>query len=71
MAWLLVSLLGLLIMVLNIRYHYKETEDSNSKGKQWFVTLFFLLISVGSQASLLYLGLLLVLFGLVMATGLL
>lgn len=71
MLWLLVSLAGLMIVILNIRYHYKEDADIKNKKKRGIMFVFSLIISVASESTLLYLGLLIILFGLVKAAGLL
>ncbi|WP_066254358.1 hypothetical protein [Neobacillus drentensis] len=71
MIWLLVSLIGLIIVILTVRFYYKENQDIKSRKKRGLVFIFFLIASVASESSVLYLGLLLILFGLVKAAGLL
>ncbi|RBW69614.1 hypothetical protein [Bacillus taeanensis] len=72
MLWLTVSLVGLSIVFLTIQHAYKENKDiSNDKKKRGIFLLFFLIASAAGESTILYLGLLLILFGMVKASGLL
>ncbi|MEW9052582.1 MAG: hypothetical protein AB2392_15580 [Neobacillus sp.] len=71
MIWLLVSLVGLIVVILAIRHYYLMNIDIINKKKRGVVFVLFLVASAASESTVLYLGLLLILFGFVKAAGLL
>ncbi|WP_139311276.1 hypothetical protein [Bacillus sp. MRMR6] len=71
MIWLLVSFVGLIVVIFAIRHYYLMNIDIINKKRRGIVFVLFLVASVASESTVLYLGLLLIVFGLVKAAGLL
>lgn len=71
MMWLLVSFVGLIIVYLTVRHYYLTNHDINNKKKRRYIFIFMLIGSVASESTFLYLGVLLIIFGIVKAAGLL
>lgn len=71
LLWLFISLIGLLIVILIARSYYIESRNLENKKWRGLAFLFLAILSAASESTVFYLGLLLILFGLVKATGLL
>lgn len=71
MIWLSVSVIGLVIVVFVLRYYYLEHKEIQSIKKRWLSIILLTIASAASESTLLYLGLLLILFGFAKAARLL
>lgn len=71
LLWLFISLIGLIIVILTGRSYYKESKEIKRKKWRGLAFLFLAILSAASESTVFYFGLLLILFGLVKATGLL
>nr|WP_263323121.1 hypothetical protein [Neobacillus sp. Marseille-Q6967] len=71
MLWLLISMFGLIIVILAVRNYYVLNKDIQDKKKRGVIFIFCLIGAVASESTILYVGLLLILFGIAKAAGLL